>query len=73
MRLTSHNTASIASPLKIHLGLDRQDLKLNHDTIKVYFTSSLIELLTHKPAASFRKFTKFGQNRVSNRMKNFTM
>ena len=44
---------TIASILKIRLGLDKQDFKLDYDTIKVYFTSLLIELLTHKPAASF--------------------
>ena len=29
----SHNTASIASILKIRLELDREDFKLNYDTI----------------------------------------
>ena len=43
----SHNTASIASILKIRLGLDREDFKLEYDTIKVQFTSLLIALLTH--------------------------
>ena len=51
--LTRHNTALIALILKIRLGLDRYGLKLKHDTIKVIFTSLLIELLKHKPAASF--------------------
>ena len=45
--------APVASILKIGLGLDRQDFKLDYDTIKVRFTSLLIELLTHKLAASF--------------------
>ena len=53
--------ASIASILKIRLGLDSKDFKLISDTVKVYFTSLLTELLTHKPAASFRKSTKIGQ------------
>ena len=59
----SRNTASIATVQKIQLGLDRWDFKLDYDTIKV-------ELLTHKPAASFWKSTK---NRVSNPVKSFTM
>ena len=29
--------------------------------MKIYFTSLLIELLTHKQAASFKKSTKIGQ------------
>ena len=37
----SHNTDSIASILKIQPGLDRQDFKLSHDTIKVQLTSLL--------------------------------
>ena len=32
----SHNTTSIASILKIRLGLDRPDFQLDYDTIKVY-------------------------------------
>ena len=39
IRLMSHNTASIASILKIRLGLDSEDFKLDYDTIKVNFTS----------------------------------
>ena len=41
----SHNTASVASILKIkiRLGLDRQDFKLDYDAITVHFTSLLIE------------------------------
>ena len=40
-----HNTASIASILKIRLGLDIEDFKLDCDTIiKVHFTSLLIKL-----------------------------
>ena len=32
----SHNTASIASILKIQLRLDRQDFQSDYDTIKVF-------------------------------------
>ena len=34
IHLMSHNTTSIASILKIRLGLDSQDFKLDYDTIK---------------------------------------
>ena len=60
----------ITSVLKITLGLDREDFKSDYDTIMVHFTFLLIDLLTRKPAASFPKSTKIGQNRVSNPMKN---
>ena len=49
----SHRTASIVSILKIRLGLDRSDFKLDYDTIKVHLTSLLIKLLTHKLTALF--------------------
>ena len=49
--LTSHKAASIASILKIRLGLGRPDFRLNNDILKVLFTSLLLEL--HKLAASF--------------------
>ena len=52
-RLISHNTTSTLSILKIRLGLNKQDFKLDNDTIKFHFASLLIELLTHKLAASF--------------------
>ena len=45
-----HIIASIASILKIRLGVD---FNLDDDTIKVHFTSLLIELLTHKLSVSF--------------------
>ena len=52
--LMSHNTAAIGSILNIRLGLlDRQDFKLNYDTINVYLTSLLTGLLMQKPAAPF--------------------
>ena len=57
----SHNTVSIALILNIRIKLDRSDFKLNHDTIKVHFTSLLIELVEHKLATSFRKSIKIGQ------------
>ena len=57
----SHNTASIVSILKIWLGLDSEDFKLDYDAIKVHFTSLLIKLLTHKLTALFWKSTKIGQ------------
>ena len=69
----SHTTASIASILKIRLGLDRYVFKLDYDTENVHFTSLLIKLLTHKPTASSWKSTKIGRNRVSNPIKNFTV
>ena len=47
------NTASIASMLKIRIGLDRKDFKLDYGNTKVHFTSLLVKLLMHKPAASF--------------------
>ena len=37
----SYNTGSIASILKIWLGLDRWDFKLNYDTTNVHFTPLL--------------------------------
>ena len=46
----SHNTSSIASSLKIRLGLDSQDL-----------TVLLIKLLMCRPTALFWKFTKISQ------------
>ena len=52
-RLTSRSTASIASILKIRLGLDRLEIKLSYDTMKVHFTSLLTELSLHKLEASF--------------------
>ena len=69
-RLMSHNTASIASVVKIRLGLD---LRLDYDTIKVHFTSSSGKLLTHKPTASSENLQKLVKNRVSNPMKNFSI
>ena len=45
----------------IRLGLDKEDFKLNYDTIKIHFTSLWIELLTHKQAALFWQRTKIGQ------------
>ena len=70
----SHSIASIASILKIRLGSDREDLKLNDGTIQVHFMSFLIELFTHKQAAFFsEKLQKSAKNRVSTPMKNFTM
>ena len=46
--LMSHDTtASIASILKIRLGLASEDFKLDHDTIKVHFTSLLIDLIVN--------------------------
>ena len=47
-RLTSRSTASITSTLKIRLGLDRLEIKLSYDTMKVHFSSLLIELSSHK-------------------------
>ena len=38
----SHSTAFIASILKIRLGLDSEDFKLDYDTIKIHFAPSLI-------------------------------
>ena len=52
VRLMSHNATSIASTLKTRLGLDRQNLKSDCNSIEIYFTSLLIELLTHKLVAS---------------------
>ena len=49
---------------------------MSHNTasIKVHFSSLVIELLTHKPTASFQKIYKNQpNNRVSNPVKNFTM
>ena len=54
----SHNTTPIALILKIRLGLDSQDFKLDCDTIKVHLTSSLIKLFTHKLTASFTKISQ---------------
>ena len=49
----SHNTTSIASILKVRLGLDVKKFT----SIKVHSTSLLIKLLTHKLTASFWKST----------------
>ena len=40
----SHNNASVAWILKIRLGLDSLDFKLDYDTIKVHFKALLLKL-----------------------------
>ena len=59
--LTVYYTTSIALILKIRHELENEDFKLDHDTIKVHFTSLFIKLLTHKLTVSFWKSTKIGQ------------
>ena len=54
----NHNTAFIDSILQLRAGLDSWDFKLDYDIIKVYFSSLLITLLTHKLTASFWKSAK---------------
>ena len=57
----SHNNASVASILKIRLGLDSLDFKLDYGTIKVHFRALLFNLLMQKLKALFWNSTKIGQ------------
>ena len=57
----SHGNPSVTSILKILLGLDSLDLKLDYGTIKVHFKALLFNLLMQKLNALFWNSTKIGQ------------
>ena len=60
-RLMGYKNVTIASILKIGLGLDSKNLRLDHDMKNNNFRSPSNKLLTLKQLASFRKLAKIDQ------------
>ena len=62
----SHKKVTIASIIKIWLGFDSKNLKLDHDIKNSHFESLSIRLLTLKQSVSLWKLAKIGRKQVTN-------